>query len=155
MRTLRTYFINNCTALLIIFIMWYVISLKMLVTQSCPTLLTPWIVAHQALGTSSYSLALLVSVVCFGPQNSPGKNTGAGCHALHQGIFLTQGLNPGVLHFRQILYHLSHQGSPYIYLFELFLLNFVFLLFHDSCHLISTFIERWNIQTKTLKQIKN
>ena len=33
-------------------------------------------------------------------------------HSLLQGIFLTQGLNPGFLHCRQILYHLSHQGSP-------------------------------------------
>ena len=41
-----------------------------------------------------------------------GKNTGVGCHFLLQGIFLTQELNPGLLHCRQILYHLSHQGSP-------------------------------------------
>ena len=34
-----------------------------------------------------------------------------GCHALLQGIFPTQGLNLGVLNCRQILYHLSHQGS--------------------------------------------
>ena len=46
------------------------------------------------------------------PWNSPGKNTGVGCHALPQGIFLTQGSNPGLLHCRQILYRLSHQGSP-------------------------------------------
>ena len=38
--------------------------------------------------------------------------TGVGCHALLQGIFPTQGLNPGLLHCRWILYHLSHQGSP-------------------------------------------
>ena len=44
--------------------------------------------------------------------DSPGKNTGVGCHALLQGIFPTQGLNPGLPHCRQILYHLSHQGSP-------------------------------------------
>ena len=44
--------------------------------------------------------------------DSLGKNPGVGCHALFQGIFPTQGLNPGVLHNRQILYHLSHQGSP-------------------------------------------
>ena len=44
--------------------------------------------------------------------DSPGKNTGVGCHALLQGIFPTQGSNPGFLHCRQILYHLSHQGSP-------------------------------------------
>ena len=34
-----------------------------------------------------------------------------GCHFLLQGIFLTQGSNLGFLHCRQILYHLSHQGS--------------------------------------------
>ena len=44
--------------------------------------------------------------------DSPGKNTGVGCHVLLQGIFPTQGLNPGLLHCRQILYHLSHQESP-------------------------------------------
>ena len=33
------------------------------------------------------------------PWASPGKNTGAGCHALLQGIFSTQGLNPGLLHW--------------------------------------------------------
>ena len=42
---------------------------------------------------------------------SPGKNTGMGCHSLIQGIFLTQGSNLGLLHSRQILCHLSHQGS--------------------------------------------
>ena len=45
------------------------------------------------------------------PWDSPGKNSGVGCHALLQGILLTQGSNPGVLHCRQILYHLSHQGN--------------------------------------------
>ena len=44
--------------------------------------------------------------------DSPGKNTGVGCRALLQGIFPTQGLNPGPPHCRWILYHLSHQGSP-------------------------------------------
>ena len=39
------------------------------------------------------------------PQDSPSKNTGVGCHALLQGIFLTQGLNLHLLHCRQILYH--------------------------------------------------
>ena len=46
--------------------------------------------------------------------DSPGKITGVGCHALLQGIFPTQGLNPGLSHCRQILYQLSHQGSPRI-----------------------------------------
>ena len=41
----------------------------------------------------------------------PGKNTGVGCHFLPQGIFPTQGSNPGPLHRRQTLYCLSHQGK--------------------------------------------
>jgi len=49
------------------------------------------------------------------PWNSPGRNTGAGSHTLLQEIFLTQGRNPGLLHCRQILYLLSHQGSPIYY----------------------------------------
>ena len=44
--------------------------------------------------------------------DSPGKNTGVGCHALLQEIFPTRGSNPGLPHSRQILYCLSHQGSP-------------------------------------------
>ena len=48
----------------------------------------------------------------FRPWNSPDKNIGVGCHSLLQGIFLTQGLNLGLPSFRQILYCLSHQGSP-------------------------------------------
>ena len=46
------------------------------------------------------------------PWDPPGKDTGAGYPALLQGIFPTQGPNPGLLHCRQILYYLSHQGSP-------------------------------------------
>ena len=45
------------------------------------------------------------------PWDSPGKNTGVGGHSLLQGIFPAQGLNPGLLHCRQILFCLSHQGS--------------------------------------------
>ena len=43
--------------------------------------------------------------------NSPGKNTGVGYLSLLQGIFTTQGSNLGLLHCKQVLYHLSHQGS--------------------------------------------
>ena len=43
---------------------------------------------------------------------SLGKKTGVGCHSLLQRIFLPQGSNSGPLHYRQILYHPSHQGSP-------------------------------------------
>ena len=40
------------------------------------------------------------------------QDTGVGCHFLLQGIVPTQGLNLGLLYYRQILYYLSHQGSP-------------------------------------------
>ena len=69
--------------------------------QSCPTLCDPM----------DYSLP---GSCVHG--DSPGKNTGVGCHALLQGIFPTQGLNPGLAHCRWILYHLSHQGSPGLYI---------------------------------------
>ena len=46
--------------------------------------------------------------------DSPGRNTRVGGLSLLQGIFPTQGSNPGLPHWRQILYYLSHQGSPRI-----------------------------------------
>ena len=49
------------------------------------------------------------------PWDSPGENTGVGYHDLLQRIFLTQVSSPGLLHLlhcRQILLLLSHQGSP-------------------------------------------
>ena len=45
--------------------------------------------------------------------NSPGKNTGIGCHSFLQGIFPTQGSNPGLSCCRQILSHLNNQRSPF------------------------------------------
>ena len=50
------------------------------------------------------------------PQDSPGKNTGVGFHALLQGIFLTQGSNPCLLCLcirRWVIYHQHHLGSTY------------------------------------------
>ena len=41
-----------------------------------------------------------------------GKSSEVGCHFLLQGIFPTQGSNPGLSHCRQMLYHLSHQAEP-------------------------------------------
>jgi len=70
-----------------------------LVAQLCPTL------------CDSVDCSLPGSSV---HQDSPGKNTGVGCHALLQGIFPTQGSNPGLPHCTQILYCLSHQGTPSI-----------------------------------------
>ena len=49
-------------------------------------------------------------VIC--PWDFPGKITGVGCHSFLQGFFLTQGLNLGLPHCRQILYCLSYQESP-------------------------------------------
>ena len=46
--------------------------------------------------------------------NSLGQSTGVGSLSLLQGIFPTQGSNPGLAHCRQILYQLSHKGSPRI-----------------------------------------
>ena len=46
--------------------------------------------------------------------NSPGENTGVGNLSLLQGIFLTHGLKPGLPHYRQIFYQLSHKGSPMV-----------------------------------------
>ena len=63
---------------------------------------TPWTVAHQA-----------TRVHVISPWYFPVKNTGMDCHFPLQGIFLTQESNPNLLHCRQILYFLSHQGSLY------------------------------------------
>ena len=46
------------------------------------------------------------------PWDFPGKNTGAGCHFLLQGICLTQGSNPHLLHWQMGSSLLSRQGSP-------------------------------------------
>ena len=49
------------------------------------------------------------------------KNTGVGCHTLLLGIFPIQGLTLHLLHCRQILHHLSHQGSPTLWQHHSFL----------------------------------
>ena len=66
-------------------------KLKVKVTQSCPTL------------CPTHGL--------YNPWNSPGQNTGVGSLSLFQGIFPTQGSNPGLPHYRWILYPLSYKGS--------------------------------------------
>ena len=78
---IRKFLLNHCVCL---------------VAQSCLTLCNPM---DCSLPSSSVH------------GDSPGKNTGVGCQALLQGIVPTQGLNPGLLHCRWILYRLSHQGS--------------------------------------------
>ena len=75
--------------------------------------LTNWAIreAHESRSVMSYCLW---TRGLYNPWNSPGQNTGLGSLSLLQGIFPTQGLNPGLLHCRQILYQLSHKGSPRI-----------------------------------------
>ena len=76
-----------------------------------------WTVTCKSMKSESESeaaqscLTLCDSTRLLCPQNFLGKNTGVGCHFLHQEIFQTQGLNLGFLHCSCILYHLSHQGS--------------------------------------------
>ena len=62
---------------------------------------TPWIVASTKL---------------LGPWDFQGKSTGVGCHFFLQGIFPTQGSNPGLSHRGQTLYRLSHQGRVSTYI---------------------------------------
>ena len=50
----------------------------------------------------------------YSPWNSPGQNSGVSSRSLLEGIFPTQKSNPGLPHCRQILYQLSHKGSPWI-----------------------------------------
>ena len=64
--------------------------------------------------SKSLSLVWLWHHGLYSPRISPGQNTGVGSLSLLQGIFPTQGLNPGLLHRRWILYQLSHKGSPRI-----------------------------------------
>ena len=79
---------------------WYWLwsaCMSVLVTRSCPSL-------------CAYMDCSLPG--SFVHMDSRGKNTGVDCHFLLQGFFPTQGSNPVLPHDRQILYHLSHQGSP-------------------------------------------
>ena len=57
---------------------------------------------------------VLFDIISSAHGDSPGKNSGLGCHALLQGVFPTQGSNPGLPHCSQILYQMSHKGSPRI-----------------------------------------
>ena len=66
-----------------------------LVVQSCPTLYNPMDCSPS--GSSIHG-------------DSPGKNTGVGCHSLLHRIFPTQGLNPGLPHCRQIFYQFQYFG---------------------------------------------
>ena len=62
----------------------------------------------------SLSCVQLCVTPCTTQWNSPHQNTGTGSPSLLQGIFPTQGLNPGLPHCRWILYQMSHKQSPRI-----------------------------------------
>ena len=65
------------------------------------------------------------------PRDFPGKGTGVGCRFLLPGIFLTQGSKLGLLHCRQTLYRLSHQGSHLHHVHSIFCQNHL----KDAWHL--------------------
>ena len=71
-------------------------------------------------GKSMLSFIYMVCLVyththtLYSPRNSPGQNNGVGSLSFLQGIFPTQGSNPGLPHCRWIFYKLSHKGSPKI-----------------------------------------
>ena len=79
--------INWTTTRASLCLLWSSLSVKVNVTQSCPTLCD----------SMDY-----------------GQNTGVGSSSLLQGIFPTQGSNSGLPHCRRILYQMSHKGSPRI-----------------------------------------
>ena len=110
-------------------------KVKVLVAQLCPTLCDPmgcsplgilqarileWVAIPVSRGSSQprdwtqFSCMQADSLLPELPGKS--KNTGMGSLSLLQGIFLTQELNQGLLHCRQILSQLSYQGSPHVWI---------------------------------------
>ena len=108
-------------------------KVKVKVTHSCPTLCAPWTIQSMEFSRPEYwsgqpfpspgdrpnsgikpgSPALQADSLPAETQGKP-KNTGVGNLSLLQRIFLTQELNQGLLHCRQILYQLSYEGSPHL-----------------------------------------
>ena len=76
-------------------------------------------------GIELRSPALQADSLPYKPAGKP-KNTGVNSHFLLQGIFPTQGLNSGLLHYRRILYQLRYQGSPQLHVCYLFIYFFTF-----------------------------
>ena len=97
-------------------------------------------------------IATLWTVQVLRPWDSPGKNTGVGSHPLLQGIFPTQGLNSGLPHCRQTLYHLCHQGSPSSFLGSCNHLSLKSVFQHCSCQRNCKQAVKIKYQNKQLKQ---
>ena len=78
------------------------------ISTQAPTLhKVKWSESHSVVSDSLWPHGL------YSPWNSPDQNTREGSLSLLQGIFPTQGLNPGLLHCRWIPYQLSHKGNPF------------------------------------------
>ena len=120
------------------------------VVQLCPTL---W--SH-----GLYPAKLLC------PWNSPGQETGVGSRSLLQGIFPTQGLNPGLLHCRRTFHHPEPPEKPRGHLWEIIILPALRSLYeicsvwgwvykiHDISRVWSLACTFWSFLTsKTLKKI--
>ena len=88
-----------------------VITRKCLSEKACLPNCTDNFIASESESLSVVSDCLWLHGL-YSPWNSSGQNTGVGSLSLLRGIFPTQGLNPGLLHCRQILCQLSHKGSP-------------------------------------------
>ena len=112
-------------------------SVKVSVSQLCPTLCDSmdWLATR-----------------FFCPWNSPGENTGVGCHSLLQGIFPTWGLNPHLLRCRQILYHLSHQGSSKIKFYFVIIVPTCFFVVVISPDFLLYIQKKEEINLKTLEE---
>ena len=86
-----------------------------------------------------HGLTACQALLC--PWDSPGKNTGVGCHVLLQAIFLTQGSSPRLLHYRWILYRLSHREALWQFFitggitYTLLLFCRIFLIILAFCYL--------------------
>ena len=92
--------------------------------------------------TTQLCLCNLTRLLC--PWDSPGKNTGVDCHALFQGIFLTQGLNPHLLY----LLHWQAHSLPLVHLeiildFAKVIFRSFILVFPDHPSLSRHWAERW------------
>ena len=90
------------------------------------------------LGIEPRSPALQADSLPAEPQGKP-KNTGVGNLSLLQQIFPTQKSNQGLLHYRQILYQLSYQGSPFVkVIVHLFWLHWVSVVAHRLSLLVES-----------------
>ena len=131
---------------------WYVypnitLSLSVSVSVSLSLSLSIYIYESESESDSALSDSLW-SHGLYSPWNSPGQNTRVGSLSLLQGFFPTQELNPGLPHCRQILYQLSHKGSPCIYIY-----TYIYIYTHTYTH-IHTHIYNINESLCCTEEIK-